>query len=339
MSPEKEHEGFQKIQREFAGLNRRGLYRESLATSQRTQLEPLVNWLESRLPLLVKFGNVTLGDVAGTVYKSYEMAVRRLKIYSTVGEEEYVTDGGPIVAELRTRIKEILAEMPHFIAAAMLETDFLTQEDLGAQLSIAKQELQSAHHEYLADLRNQQDAAVHEVSIRSEELVVEAKKTALGESVKDAQLQFERARKHFKRRIRYWGILSIVSIVALLGAAVGAYFLPLKEGADWPQATHSLVIRITVLSTLGALATFTLRTLRAYMHMFQSNLHRRRIVNSISAFVASAYEKDSRDRILLELVATVADFGVSGLIPGKHAGVAVPSLNVGQVAREISKGL
>ena len=266
------------------------------------------------------------------------MAFRRLRTFSTVGQDEYVRDGGPVVAELRSRTQEILREMPHFITAAMLATDFLVQQDIPTQLELAKQELKAAHNECLADMGKEQDAAVHEVSIRSEELVVEAKKTSLGESVKDAQLQFERARKHFKRRIRYWGKLSIVSIVALLGAAIGAYFLPLKEGAGWPQTAHSLVIRITVLSTLGALTTFTLRTLRAYMHLSQSNLHRRRIVNSIAAFVASAYEKDSRDRILLELIGAVADFGTSGLLPGKHGGETIPSLNIGQIARDVSKG-
>jgi len=48
--------------------------------------------------------------------------------------------------------------------------------------------------------------------------------------------------------------------------------------------------------------------------MYNHNLHRQRIANSIEAFVESAELKENRDLILLHLVDAIAQFGDSGLV-------------------------
>ena len=57
-----------------------------------------------------------------------------------------------------------------------------------------------------------------------------------------------------------------------------------------------------------------MKILKAQLHMFQHNLHRRRITNSIEAFVESAITPEQRDLILAHLVDAVATFGNSGLL-------------------------
>ncbi len=48
--------------------------------------------------------------------------------------------------------------------------------------------------------------------------------------------------------------------------------------------------------------------------MYERNLHRKRIANSMAAFTESASSEDQRDLILTQLIESVSSFGNSGLV-------------------------
>lgn len=97
-------------------------------------------------------------------------------------------------------------------------------------------------------------------------------------------------------------------------------------------------IRITILTGVGAMATFCLRMLRAHMHMSQLNLHRQRIANSMAAFVESAITPEQRDLILAQLVTSVDDFGSSGLLSKEDDSVYSPKMTIEAITRTLGAG-
>ena len=81
------------------------------------------------------------------------------------------------------------------------------------------------------------------------------------------------------------------------------------------MAVYQTALRIVILSAVGAFTTYSLRMLRAHIHMSHLNKHRQRVANSIEAFVMSANTPEQRDLILANLVEAVVAFGNSGLLP------------------------
>lgn len=71
------------------------------------------------------------------------------------------------------------------------------------------------------------------------------------------------------------------------------------------------------------------------MHMYQQNLHRQRVTNSMAAFVESAVTPEQRDLILAHLVDAVAAFGCSGLLAKEDDAVYVPKMTIDSITRNI----
>ena len=84
-----------------------------------------------------------------------------------------------------------------------------------------------------------------------------------------------------------WAVLSVLSIAVFLGVAIVLSRVTLPEQWQWHVVYYS-AIRITILTAVGAAATFCLRILRAQMHMSHHNRHRQRVANSMQAFVEAA---------------------------------------------------
>ena len=77
---------------------------------------------------------------------------------------------------------------------------------------------------------------------------------------------------------------------------------------------YYFAVRLAILTSFGAIAAFCIRGLKSHLHMKEHNLHRKRIANSMEAFVESAINDNQRDYILAHLVNAIATFGQSGLL-------------------------
>lgn len=130
-------------------------------------------------------------------------------------------------------------------------------------------------------------------------------------------------------------MLSAVGIPVFIGTAVLLAFVRLPETGG-PQVLHHSALRIAILAAIGSAAGFSLKMLRAYMHMRERNLHRQRIANSIEAFVVSAQTPEVRDVILAQLVDSVVAFGTSGLLTRDSDAIGPQRLPAEVVARLIT---
>ena len=96
------------------------------------------------------------------------------------------------------------------------------------------------------------------------------------------------------------------------------FILKFFDIENLPEKTGPVIyytgIRLAILAILGTVSAFTLKIFKAHLHMHQHNLHRKRIANSMEAFVESANSKEQRDIILSHLVDSIVTFGNSGII-------------------------
>ena len=138
-------------------------------------------------------------------------------------------------------------------------------------------------------------------------------------------------------------VLSVVGIFVFLYAAYYFYQTPLfnekvpsTDEMKWIFVYKS-VLRLIILTVIGAVTTFFLKIFRASLHMYHHNLHRQRITNSMAAFVESAVTPEQRDLILTNLVDAVATFGNSGLIQGEDDCLHLPKMTIDNITRTLSK--
>lgn len=194
-------------------------------------------------------------------------------------------------------------------------------------------------------------ASVDEAKERFDQYIRETeervRKSAARVSVTAAQNEFAAAGQSHARKAVIWGIVSVAVIGSFiwfawhLVAGPTPSFAVGETGGESKESTALAVyytaIRITVLTAMGAVATFCLRILRAQLHMYELNLHRKRLYNSMAAFVESASTLEQRDIILGRLVDAVATFGISGLLSEKDDSVGPMKLAIDSVNRQVKE--
>lgn len=157
------------------------------------------------------------------------------------------------------------------------------------------------------------------------------------QAIIQAQEQFKAASVLLSKQIWIWVILSILSI------SCGFYFAKIylidipnlyEKYWNWKGAFQTS-IRLTVLTGIWTISAFFIRMFRAYLQMYHQNLHRKRIANSMYAFMEGATD-NQRDILLTKLVDSINDFGNPGII--KDVEVKMPSSNIiGNVSKMIPK--
>lgn len=205
--------------------------------------------------------------------------------------------------------------------------------------------IKKEYNDLMADLKKNSQSTIEEIRLESDKILTEAREiankietrarlTAKGISVNEAQNQFKEAQLDHMKSVRLWTILSCFSIILFIGITIILYFdLPeYKEGL----IIYKTAIRITILVSIGAVATFCLKILRSSYHMYKHNQHRQRIANSMSSFVDSAITPEQRDIILTHLVESIANFGNSGLVHGEDDNINASKFVVDNLIRNIS---
>ena len=151
--------------------------------------------------------------------------------------------------------------------------------------------------------------------------------TAENISIEEAQKQFEAASEHDSAQIRNWWTRVAVS----MGALIITTLLFLVCGSNGTLADG--LLRVFVLSALAGATTFTLRMLRAHLHIAEKNRHRIRVARCVGSFLMAASDPGQRDQILSKLTDAIVDYGDSGLIPhGRDASSStMPGNTLGKV--------
>ena len=254
---------------------------------------------------------------------------------------DYINRRESFLKGMRNHIAEASRWLPMFAGSAVLERGFLEDEGIRREYERVVEQLKAETESTLTQVKEQADAAVSDAKKLADEIEARARKSATRMSVREAQNQFSSATGELQKKANMWGVIAGVSVLVLLALAVSMNWWPLPESDAWPVALYHSLLRIFVLTTVGAAVAVCVRLFRAHLHMVERNRHRVRVANSMESFVNSAHEQEQRDLLLAKLAEAVIDFGDSGIIKSERdespSGTASGDL-VGRILAALRRG-
>ncbi len=280
------------------------------------------------------------GDVDESVFNAVNGIFNNLRValdaQAKRSNTEYVQQKANVLAQIESTLQQLRQYWTHFVAAAIEARGFLEDEGIRKEYQKTVDEMKAQAEDALKHVREESSKTIAEARKLAEEIEQRARRTAAHISVKDAQTQFQEAQKDVDKQVRIWTVLSVLSLAAFLLVAYYLSRVVLPDKWEW-QVVYYTAIRITILTAVGAAATFCLRILRAQMHMSHHNRHRQRVANSMQAFVEAAITPEQRDLILAALVNAIVDFGTSGLLSKEDDAIYTPKMTIDSITRTISQ--
>lgn len=271
---------------ERRNLGERSLYNELQPIKAETLLLVDLALVNARL-----VDHNTVGEIIGFI----ETLNSKLNEISQLRADQYIQQKNNILHNLRDLLASAREWKTILTAAAVLRMGLPeTERALGAFRAEAS-EVQ----------KNVEDTATKKI----QEFESVVRTTAEKISIEEARKQFEEASNHDSTQIRNWWAGVAVSMGILITTTLLFLILGSKGGlADG-------LLRVFVLSALAGATTFTLRMLRAHLHIAEKNRHRVRVARCIGSFLMAASGPNQRDQILAKLTDAIVDYGDSGLIP------------------------
>ena len=241
------------------------------------------------------------------------------------GHDEFASQRNNFIQGVKSNYEQLLMYYPQFITAAVDAIGLLDIEKVQAQFEDNFRKLEETK-KAIEDFSEKKQQEAKKIEER-------ARQTAAKVSVDAAQEQFKEAAKSHSRKILFWGGLSALSIAGFFWVAFK--FFIYKPPAEWTwQVVYYSTIKVTILMAIGTVSVFCSRTLRAYIHMREHNLHRSRLANSMQSLVDSATIPEHRDLILMRLVDALASFGSSGLLhKGGGDDINIPKIALDSIIR------
>ncbi len=292
-------------------LLRKSLGEESLEKELQPRLERLSKLRRLAIQYAPQVHNEPINQITNVLQQIHSQFSNQAGSASS----QYIARRTSFLTDIDTFLEEAKRTEPSFVAAAVIERGFLEDEGIRQEYQRTVESLRKESSETIQSLKEEARKAIDEAKKLAEEIETKARRTATKISVQEAQRQFKEAQIELSRDIKLWGWLSAFAIIAFFGVAIAFIFIKLPVESEWHIAVYQTALRIVILSAVGAITTFTMRMLRAHIHMSQLNKHRQRVANSIEAFVVSAQTPEQRDLILANLVEAVVAFGSSGLLP------------------------
>ncbi|WP_128911554.1 hypothetical protein [Granulicella sibirica] len=274
-------------------------------------------------------------EAATSAYRQY---LTTLYDIASLRGEEFATRrsefGGPLAAQW-----DAIREVWPYFAALVTDKSGLVEAPNSA---IAKIEAARAQSE--DSIRTIVSSLTEQATKQASKIEENARKTATGFSVRAAQDQFDQASVSLARKATAWGLLALLAFGCFVEFAFQIYRNPpsvftdksVGHIASIPEAIYLTAIRITLLTAIGAFATFCVKMLRAHLHMSEFNNHRRRVANSMAAFVEATQTPEQRDLIFGKLVDAVVNFGDSGLLEKDSESLGVPSIAFEAITKNLT---
>lgn len=290
--------------------------------------------LISKLDFIDKYSNLVDSGTNAQVQSSLNNIKSYISQLQNYDETQYVSNRRTQVKNIDGQFNNIKKYWPHYATAAIEESGLLTninvKEEFKSLTDNLKQETQNA----LEKIQTESGEIINQAKEKAKEIENSVRKTAEKVSVQEAQEQFKNAATHNISQIKIWG--GITGVLVLIFIALICYLLSVKLPKEWTwQMIYYTIIRLGLLTLVSSLIGFGLKMLKSHLHMHQHNLHRMRLANSTAAFAESATSKEQRDRILTQLVDSVANFGNSGMIKDSDDGNS--KLTIDNITSTISK--
>lgn len=317
----------------FTQLNAERLFREQNGNLSLIELKPSFNEISESINLTNKYmeqlGNSQLNQIGGAltnITKQAQSVVNLDDSQFVAQRDDYLRDitrdveafsqqMDPVnLLDLREKVRELSS-------GSRADLEELVQENLEAiQESVGKE---------FAELQKN-------TKIESASILSAARESAEGVSVKVAQDQFSDAVKRFNSRVFYWSLGSSISVAVLIGTIFWlANTIP--DVNDLAAISKFAITRVGLFVVVAGLSRYCFSMLRTNMHLRETNAHRARLTNSISAFTAAAQDSEQRAAVLAKLVEAVSVGYDSGFLSGKGSSGTETKMSVENVIREVSR--
>lgn len=250
--------------------------------------------------------------------------------------DDYVTYRAQFLSTIDSYLDSLSQLWPLVVAVAVESRGLLEDEGVRLEYKRTMESIKKESEMALQKVQEEGQKTIEEAKTLAEQIEKQARSTATGISVEEAQKQFREAQSALDRRVKNWALLSIGGVSVFIIVAI-CFAIDKPSGSEWWIVVYGTTIRITILTAIGTASAFCLKTLRAHMHMSEKNRHRQHVANSIGAFVESAVTPEQRDLILSQLVEAVIQFGNSGLVQREDDNVYRPKVMIDSIGRTLSR--
>ncbi|MCP4760434.1 MAG: hypothetical protein GY870_01550 [archaeon] len=310
-------------------LDEKQFFRKNLGDAAFTDFNPIWKEIKSKIDFIEKFYDKVAAKINDQANSQLTTIKQNLDALIGYDKSQFVTQQPNVKNQVINQLNAIRTYWPQYAIAALEDSGLLTNTDVKQQFESLTTELKESTESALLKIEEQSKLIIEEAKKKAEEIESSVRKTAQNVSVKVAQEQFNEGATHNVFQIKIWGGIAIVLIVVFI-----LYIWYLLAGFDklpeeWKWSIGYLsIIRIGVLGLISTIIGFSLKMLKANLHMHQHNLHRKRLANSMAAFAESAMTNEQRDLILSQLVESVSNFGASGMISkeSEKGGISIDSI-------------
>ena len=311
-------------------LMRRSLGEESLEKP----LLPLLSQVRQKAEFAHQYAEVVSDQYVEHVRSHLGNIVDQCNAQADRSNQEYIAQKESFLNTVQGGLDNIQTQWAPFVTTAIEERGLLTDKGIQKEYEKTVSDMQEQSERTLAELEARSQEAIEKAQSLALEIEGRARRTAEKISVKEAQDQFRDAQKPLLWQLGIWGGLSIASIVAFFWLLNDFMAQELDPNWSW-RIIYFTAIRLAALGAIGTLGAYCLRILRSQLHMFQRNLHRRRVANCIEAFVQSASTPEQRDFIYAQLVEAITQFGDTGLVEGGEKDNLGTKLTIDNITRSI----
>ncbi len=305
--------GVVNIIKEIKELETDKIIRPNLGDASFKEFEPILEELQLKIDFIERFNETVDNNTNNNVNNHLNQIRNHLNELIGYDKSQFVAQQQQIKKNVTAQLDAIRLAWPHYATAAIEDSGLLTNIDIKKEFESLTKNLKTSTDEALQKIEEESNQIIEEAKKKAAAIETSVRKTARGVSVEVAQQQFEEATTQNLGQIKIWGGISGVLIVTFIGLVIYLLNVELPNDYSWQMIYYS-VVRIAVLTLVGSLLSYSLKVLRSHLHMFQHNLHRKRVANSMAAFTESANTSEQRDLILTQLVESVTAFGNSGLV-------------------------
>lgn len=304
------------------------LIRKNLGDASFTDFEPIWSEIKSKIDFIGRYNDKIDYGTNNQVNSHLTNINQQLSALVGYDKSQFVAQQATIKKNVNAQLDALRKYWPQYAIAAIEDSGLLTNVDVKQKFESLTNELKESTDKALSKIEEESNQIVEEAKKKAQEIETSVRKTAQNVSVAEAQTQFQEAADHNIIQIKIWGGITIGLIVTFV-----LFILYLLLGVTLPEEwnwtiIYLSVIRLGILGLISTIIGFSLKMLRANLHMHQHNLHRKRIANSMASFAESAMNSDQRDLILSQLVESVSNFGTSGMIgkDGDKSGISIDSI-------------
>jgi len=291
--------------------------------------------INRKLEFATEFAPAVHDEYVSQVVSAFQNIHVAMQNQASLDNAHYVASRDQFLININSYLEQLQRSWPAFVTAAVEARGFLQDEGIRKEYQRTIDAMKVEAENSLKLVKAEAEKTIEEARKLAKQIEDGARRTAAHISVEVAQREFKEAGNKLWYQVMLWSGFIIVSLVCFGWFALD--LLEIEPGGEWTWRNfyHS-GLRITLLGGVGAVAAFCFRMFRAHLHMYQHNLHRQRLTNSMATLVESAVTPEQRDLILGHLVGSIAAFGSSGILQKEDDSIHYPKMIIDTIQRTVA---